>query len=181
LSESQPKNRFTVNIALISIFSALWVALNLTVAPLSFALLGLPVVHSLIIFFMLILVVWATGQFGAASAVGTIGSVITVLAGGPLPVLGFIPAAILFDVILLVNHHRVNLKPVSVGVVVLASVVCAFVAAVTNGFLILSLEPAFIFTVWAGWNILGAVVGAAIVLPIVGALDRAQVKRVKVE
>ncbi len=88
--ESQTKkNRFTVNIALISIFSALWVALNLTVAPLGFSLFGLPVVHSVIIFFMLLLVTWATGQYGAASAVGIIGSAIVLLAGGRLPVLGF--------------------------------------------------------------------------------------------
>ena len=109
--ESKTRNRFSVNIALVSIFSALWVVLNLTVAPLSFALFHLPVIHSLIIFFMLFLVSWVTSQYGAASAVGVIGSVIVVLAGGPLPVLGFIPAALMFDLLLLVNHHKINLQP----------------------------------------------------------------------
>jgi hypothetical protein len=40
------KKRFkTQDIALISIFSALWIALNLAVAPLSFALTGLSAIH----------------------------------------------------------------------------------------------------------------------------------------
>src|SRR5665647_1907999 len=83
------KTRFaTTNIALIAIFSALWVALNLTVAPLGFTLTHLPTIHSAIIFVTLLLVAWTTGQYGVASLVGIIGSVIVVLAGGPLPVLG---------------------------------------------------------------------------------------------
>ncbi len=176
------KNRFSVNIALISIFSALWVILNLTIAPLGFAVFHLPVVHSLIIFFMLILITWATGQYGAASAVSIIGSVIVVLANPQvLPVLGFISAALLFDLILLVNHHKVNLKPINVVIVVLASIACSYVAAVVNGLLILNLALMFTLTVWAGWNILGAIIGVVVGLPFIGVLERAQVKRVKAE
>jgi hypothetical protein len=173
------KNRFTVNIALISIFSALWVALNLTVAPLGFSLFGLPVVHGVIIFFMLLLVTWATGQYGAASAVGIIGSAIALLAGGPLPVLGFVPAAILFDLVLLVNHHRINTKPVNIAVAVLASMVCAYVAALVNGIVILKLPLMVVLTVWGGWTVLGGIIGVVVTLPIVGALEKAQVKKVK--
>jgi hypothetical protein len=176
------KTRFaTTNIALIGIFSALWVALNLTVAPLGFTLTHLPTIHSAIIFVTLLFVAWATGQYGAASLVGIIGSVIVVLAGGPLPVLGFVPAAIIFDLIFLLSHHKVNLKPVNVGIAVLASLVCAYVAALVNGLLILHLEPVFTFTFWAGWNILGAVIGFAIAFPIIGALEKAEVRKVKAE
>jgi hypothetical protein len=176
------KTRFaTTNIALIGIFSALWVALNLTVAPLGFTLTHLPTIHSAIIFVTLLLVTWTTGQLGAASLVGIIGSVIVVFAGGPLPVLGFVPAAIIFDLLLLLSHHRVNMKAVNVGIAVLSSIICAYVAAVVNGLLILSLEPVFTFTVWAGWNILGVVIGFAIALPIIAALEKAEVRKVKVE
>jgi hypothetical protein len=174
------KTRFaTTNIALIGIFSALWVALNLTVTPVGFTLTHLPTIHSAIIFVTLLLLVWATGQYGTASLVGIIGSVIVVLAGGPLPVLGFVPAAIIFDLFLLLSHHKVNLKPVNVGIAVLASLVCAYVAAIVNGLLILHLEPVFTFTFWAGWNILGAAIGFAIALPIIAALEKADVKKVK--
>jgi hypothetical protein len=175
------KNRFTVNIVLISIFSALWVALNLTLAPIGFSLTGLPVIHSVIIFFTLILVAWATGQYGAASAVGIIGSVIVVLAGGPLPVLGFVPASLIFDLVLIANHHKVNMKPFSIAIAVLASVVCAYVAAIVNGILILNLVLAFTLTFWGAWTIVGGIIGVALALPIIGALERAQVKRIKTE
>ncbi len=181
-SPPQPnKNRFTVNIALISVFSALWAALNFTLAPLGFALTGLPLIHSVIIFFILLLVVWATNQFGAASTVGVIGSAIVVLAGGPLPVLGFVPAAIILDLIFLFNHHVLNLKPLNIAVAVIASIVCAYAGALVNGIVILKLSPAFVFTVWGGWTILGGVIGVVLTLPIIGALERAQVKKVQTE
>ena len=176
------KTRFaTTNIALIGIFSALWVALNLTVAPLGFTLTHLPTIHSAIIFVTLLLAAWATGQYGAASLVGIIGSVIVVLAGGPLPVLGFVPAAIIFDVFLLLSHHKVNLKPINVGTAVLASLVCAYVAAIVNGVIILNLQLMFTLTFWAGWNILGAIIGFAIAFPIIVALEKAEVRKVKAE
>jgi hypothetical protein len=175
------KNRFTVNIVLISIFSALWIALNLTVAPISFRLTGLPIIHSVIIFFILLLVTWATSQFGAASFVGIIGSAIALLAGGPLPILGFVPASIVFDLLFLVNHHKVNLKPINVAIAVLISIVCAYVAAVANGFFILNFAPVFTLTIWAGLYVLGGIIGVILALPLIGALERAQVKRVRAE
>jgi hypothetical protein len=107
--------------------------------------------------------------------------VIVVFAGGPLPVLGFMPAALIFDLFLLLSHHKINLKPINLGIAVLASIVCAYFAAVANGLLILNLQPMFALTVWAGWNILGAVIGFVIALPIVAALEKAQVRKVKAE
>ena len=182
LKAQTTKNRFSVNIAYISIFSALWVILNLTIAPLGFALLHLPVIHALIIFFMLMLVVWVSGQYGVASAVSVIGSVIVVLVNpSVLPVLGFIPAAFLFDLILLANHHKISLNAIALTIVFLASIVCAYVAAVVNGFLILNLDATFTLTIWAAWNGLGAIIGVVIALPLIAALEKAQVKRVKAE
>jgi hypothetical protein len=174
------KTRFTTtNIALISIFSALWIALNLTVAPLGFRLLGLPIIHSVIIFLTLLLVVWATGQYGVASSVGIIGSIIVLLAGGPLPVLGFAVASIIFDVILVANHHKLNMKPYSLAIALLATIACAYFAGVINGIFILNQAPAFAVTVWGSWTIVGGIIGFAMALPIIGALERAHVKKVK--
>ena len=181
MTEPRPKNRFTVNIALISIFVALWVAFNLTVAPLSFYLTGLPVIHSVIIFFTLLLVVWATGQFGAASLVGIIGSAIALLAGGQPPIIGFIPGAIIFDLVFLVNGHRVTLRRFNIGVAVIASIICGYVSAVFNGFFILFLPRFFILTVWGGLVVAGAVIGVALALPVVRILEKAQVKRVQAD
>ncbi len=182
--EPQPsRTRFTTtNIALVGVFSAVWVILNLTVAPLGFAIFHLPVIHSLIIFLTLVLVTWATEQYGAASLVSIIGSAIVVLANPSiLPVLGFVPAAILFDLSLLANHHKVNVKPSTIGIVVVTSVICAYVAALVNGLLILNLAWMFTATVWGGWNVLGAIIGVAATLPIIAVLEKADVKKVKAE
>jgi hypothetical protein len=180
LIESQTKRtRFTTNIALISIFSALWVVLNFTLAPLGFSLTGLPIIHSVIIFFMLILVTWATNQYGAASLVGIIGSVLVLLAGGPLPVLGFVPASLLFDLILIVNHHKLDMKLTNLAIAVLGAIASSYFAGVVNGIFILSFTPTFALTIWGGWNIVGGVIGVALALPIVGALEKAHVKKVK--
>jgi hypothetical protein len=68
------KTRFTaVDIALVSIFCALYVVLNITLGSLSFRLLGLPVLHDFAVFFTLLLVIWVTGRFGTASLVSIIG------------------------------------------------------------------------------------------------------------
>lgn len=183
MGKTQAKTYFTtVNVALIGIFSALWVVLNLTVAPLSFALLHLPVIHSVVIFLLLLLVTWATSQYGAASIVSMIGSSIVVLVNpSVLPVLGFVPAALLFDLLLLVNHHKVNLKSANVGVTVLASILSAYLAALVNGFIILNLSWQFTLTVWAGWNVLGGLIGVGVVLPIIALLERANVKRIQTD
>jgi hypothetical protein len=179
--ESQTKKtRFSAtNIALIGIFSALWVALNITVAPLGFRLLGLPVTHSVIIFFTLLLVAWATGQYGAASSVGIIGSAIVLLAGGPLPVIGFAVASLVFDLILVANHHRIDLKPANLTIAVLATFVCSYFAGVVNGIFILNQAPIFAMTVWGSWSVVGGVIGVVVALPIIEVLERAQVKKVK--
>jgi len=181
LNERRVKNRLSVNIALVSIFIGLWVGFNLTVAPLSFYLTGLPVIHSVIIFFTLLLVVWATGQFGAASLVGIIGSAISLLAGGPPATLGFVPGAIVFDLVFLMNRHTVNTKRVNLAIAVFASAICGYVSAVFNGFFILFLPRVFTLTIWAGLVVVGAILGIMLAFPVIRVLERAQVKRVQTD
>ena len=177
---TQPKRRFSaVNLALISIFSALWIVFNFTVAPVGFQLTKLPLIHAVISFLTLLLATWATKQYGAASAVGMIGSTIVLLAGGPLPVLGFAAASLVFDAILLVNRHSLNMKPFNIAIACLATIVSSYFAGILNGILILNQAPLFAVTVWGGWTIVGGIIGFAIAYPIIGALERANVKKVK--
>jgi len=182
MTKTQRRTHFTtVNIALISLFSALWIVLNLTVAPLGFQLTRLPVVHGVISLFILLLASWATSRYGVASAVGIVGSIIVLLAGGPLPVLGFAAASFLFDAVLLVSGHRLSLKPGNVAVAVAATVVSSYSAGVLNGILILNQTPIFAITFWAGWTITGGIIGLVIALPIIAAFEKANVKKVKAD
>jgi hypothetical protein len=174
------KKRFTTqDITLISIFSALWIILNYYVAPLSFQLLHLPVGHGIIVFFTLLLTTWATGKYGAASTVGIIGSTIVLLAGGPLPVLSFAATSLLFDAILVANHHKLKPKVYNMGIAVLATAVAAYTAGVITGIFILNQPLQFAATVWSGWTLLGGILGAVVTLPIIGVLEKANVKKIK--
>jgi hypothetical protein len=169
----------TTNIALIGIFSAPWIALNLTVAPLGFRLLQLPIIHGAIVFLLLLLVIWATNQYGVASAVGIIGSVIVLLAGGPLPVVGFAVASLLFDMILSVNHHKIDTKLPNLAIAVLTIIICSCVAGIVNGIFILNQAPVFALTVWGSWTVVGGVIGIITTLPVIGVLEKAQVRKIR--
>jgi hypothetical protein len=170
-----------MDVALISIFSALWIALNLVVAPLSFALTGLPVIHVFLVFFVLLLVVWAIGKFGAASFVGVIASAIVLLAGGPLPMVGFAASSILFDAILTLAHHKLTTNPSSMAIAAAAVVISAYVAGNINGLYIIGLPLAFSATIWSGENLAGAVLSFVIAFPIIRLLEKAKVQQIKSE
>jgi hypothetical protein len=174
------KKHFTTqDIALISTFSALWTALNYYAAPLSFQLLHLPVGHGILVFFTLLFATWATGKYGAASAVGIIGSIIVFLAGGPLPVLSFAATSLLFDALLTATHHKLRANRYSMGMTVLATAISAYTAGIITGIFILNQPFEYAVTVWGGWTLLGGILGAAITLPIIGVLEKADVRKIK--
>ena len=173
------KHLTTQDTALISIFSALWIVLNYYIAPLSFQLLHLPVGHGILVFFTLLLVTWATGRYGTASSVGIIGSTIVLLAGGPLTVLSFAITSLLFDAILAAIHHELKIRPYNIGITLLATTIAAYTAGIITGIFILNQQPQFAATVWGGWTLLGGLLGAAVTLPLIGMLEKANVKRIK--
>ena len=181
LTELNDKHFKTKDIAQVSIFSALWIALNLFVAPLSFALTGLPIIHDFLVFFVLLLVVWATGKFGAASFVGVVGSAIVLLAGGPLPMVGFAVCSVLFDLIFVLNHHKVTINRFSVAIASIAAVASAYVAANLTGLLILNLPWAFSSTVWSAENLIGAALSLIVAFPIIGLLKEQRLGKSKIK
>ncbi len=140
---------------------------------------GLPVIHVFLVFLVLLLVAWTTGEFGAASLVGLIGSAIVLLAGGPLPMFGFAAGSILFDSILILNHHKLAAKRSSITIAAVATVVSAYVAGNINGLFIMSLPLAFSATIWSGENLVGAALSLIIAFPIIGFLERAKVRQIK--
>jgi hypothetical protein len=169
----------TKDIALISTFSALWIALNFTVAPIGFSLFGTPLVHSAIIFLTLLLTTWATGKIGTAASVGIIGSTIVLLAGGPIPTIGFAAASLIYDAILTINHHKLNTKPTNIATTITATIASGYFAGLINGIFILNQPLQFAATIWATWTLIGAVIGTAITLPVIAALEKANVKKIQ--
>ena len=170
----------TIDIALTSVFCALWVVLTLTLGRLSFQLLGLPVLHDFAAFFTLLLVTWITGKFGTASLVGLIGSILVLLAGGPLPVVGFAASAIVFDLLMSVNHHKIYPKVYSMVVAALVTAISAYFAGVVIGIFLMNQTVEWTLTFWGGWHLIGGIMSIAVTLPLMGILEKADVRKVKV-
>jgi len=174
----------SVDIALIGIFCALWVALNLTLGPLSFRLFALPILCDFAAFFSLLLVTWVTGKFGAASVVGIIGSIIVLLTGASLHIIGFAASAVVFDMLMCANHHRLHSKARNIAVAALVTAISAYFAGAVVGifFMGMPLEEATVrwaLTFWGGWHLIGGVMSVAITLPIIGILEKANVRKIR--
>jgi hypothetical protein len=174
----------TVDIALVSVFCALWVVLNLTLGPLGFSLFNLPIFCDLAVFLTLLLVVWATGKFGTASIVGIIGSIIVLMMRPSPHIIGFAASAILFDILMTVNNHKILLKVYNLITAALVTAVSAYFAGVVIG-IFFSNKPLtsetmqWALTFWGGWHLIGGIIGIIMAFPIIGILEKANVKRIK--
>jgi hypothetical protein len=167
----------TIDIAFIAIFSALYIVMNLTLGPLSFQLLGLPILHDFGIFFTLLLVAWITGRLGTSIAVAIIGSAIAILLGAPPLIIGFAVSSIMFDIILIANHHKIRNSIKGLAVPVLATIISAYVAGVIIGILFMSNGIQWALTIWGGWHLIGGILTIAITLPIIAGLEKANVRK----
>lgn len=174
----------TVDIALVSVFCALWVVLNLTLGPLGFSLFSLPIFCDLAVFLTLLLVIWATEKFGAAILVGIIGSIIILMIRSSPHIIGFTVSTIMFDMLMLVNKHKIQLKAYNIITTALATIVSAYFAGVIIGIFFsnkpLTMETMqWASTFWGGWHLIGGIIGIVVAFPIIGVLEKANVKEIK--
>ncbi len=174
----------TVDIALISVFCALWATLNLTLGPLGFAWLRLPIFCDFAVFFTLLLVVWTTEKFGTASLVGIIGSIIILLIRASPHIIGFAASAIFFDILMSANHHKLDAKAYNMTIAAFVTALSAYFAGVVTGIFFMNkpldlttLEWALTF--WGGWHLIGGIMSIVTTLPIIGILEKANVRRIK--
>ncbi|MEM0006894.1 MAG: hypothetical protein QW595_03525 [Candidatus Bathyarchaeia archaeon] len=167
-----------VDIAIIAIFSALWAALNLTVGPLGFTLLHLPIFCDLSVYFTMLLATWASGRAGIPSMVGVIGAII-VLAMRPAStqMIGFLASAILFDALMTLCKHKIKFKPYNIAVTAITTMVSAYFAGVVIGTVFMARSLEWALTFWGVWHLIGGIIGLIIALPVIGTLERAKVKK----
>jgi cobalt/nickel transport protein len=171
------------DVALVGVFCALWVVLNLYVGPLGFQLWRLPILCDFSVFFTLLLTTWATGRFGTASMVGIIGAIIVLMLRSSPHMIGFALSAILFDALMFASKHEINPKPKHLATTIFATTTSAYLAGVIIGifFSNKTLEWATIewaLTFWGVLHLLGGILGLAITLPVIGALEKANVRRI---
>lgn len=170
----------TVDVALTAVFCAFFAVLNLTLGPLSFQLLRLPILHDFAVFLPLLLVTWATGRFGTSSLVGIIGSAIAIFLGGPPLIVSFAASAVIFDLLMFANRHRIRISVYSLMIAAIATMLSAYIAGVLIGvFFTPSQTVQWALTFWGGWHLVGGIMTIAITLPIILALEKANVKKIK--
>ena len=169
----------TVDVALTGIFSALWIVMNLTLGPLSFALMQLPVLHAFGIFLTLLLVAWVTGRFGTSSLAGIIGSVFALLLGAPPLIVCFSASAVVFDLLLFANHHKIRVARNSLAITAIVTMLSAYLAGVLIIMFFMGGGLQYALTFWGIWTLAGGVLALAIALPIIVALEKAKVRKIK--
>ena len=169
----------TVDIALVAVFTALWAVLNLTLGPLSFQLLHLPILHDFGVFLTLLLVTWITGRFGTSLLAGIIGSVIAILMGGPILIVGFAAAAILFDLMMLASRHKIRISLKSLLIAAISTIVSAYFAGAVIGIFFMGNGTQWALTFWGGWHLIGGILAVTVALPIIVVLEKANIRKIK--
>lgn len=169
----------TFDIALISLFSALWAALNLTIGPLGYALFNLPILCDFAVFFTLLLVVWATEKFGSASIVGIMGATLALYIRATTHIIGFAISAMLLDILMCLIKHKLNANARNMALAALVTIVSAHFAGVVIGVLFMGKPWEYALTFWGLWHAMGGVVSVAVTLPIIAVLEKVNVKEMK--
>jgi len=172
----------TRDLILIGVLSAVWVMLQLTIAPLGFTLFGLPIFCDVAAYFTLLLAVWIFGKFGGALLVGIIGSMaVLFLRPGAFQILGFALSAVLFDVLCLSIHHRAFTRTANIVAVSAITIVSAYIAGVVIGSVFMTTLPnwslSWALTYWASLHAAGGLLSLLITLPLIGALERANARQ----
>ena len=170
----------SLDVALTGMFCALWIAVNLFLGPLSFSLTGLPVLHAFGISLTLLLVAWLTGRFGTSSMAGIIGTILAIFLGAPALIVCFSASAVVFDVLLFANHHKIRITRKSLAITAIATMLSAYLA----GVLIIMFFPSsgqgliYALTFWGVWTLIGGILALVITLPIIIALEKAGVRKI---
>jgi hypothetical protein len=180
MSKMGKKTYFTsVDVALTGVFCALWIVMNLTLGPLSFSLTGLPVLHAFGIFFTLLLVAWVTGRFGTSSMAGIIGTIFAILLGALALIVCFSASAVVFDVLMFANHHRIRITRNSLAITAIVTMVSSYLAGVLIVLFFMGGGLLYALTFWGAWTLAGGILALAITLPIIMALEKANVRKIK--
>lgn len=121
-----------------------------------------------------------TGRFGTCLLVGMIGSIFAIFLGGPPPIIMFcfVVSAVIFDLLMAANHHKIRIAIYSLTVATIATMLSAYLAGALIGILFMGDGLQWALTFWGGWHLVGGIMTAAITLPIIVALEKANVRKI---
>jgi hypothetical protein len=111
---------------------------------------------------------------------GIIGTIFALLLGAPVLIVCFSASAVVFDLLMFANHHRIRITRSSLAmtaVVTMASSYLAGVLIVLFGFVGGGLQYGLTF--WGAWTLAGGILALAVTLPVIIALEKAHVRKIK--
>jgi len=167
------------DIAAVAVCSALWGVLNAWLSPLVWQLTHLPFLCDMLAFMALILVIWWTRKFGAASLVGLVVATMTlIITPTASQMLGFVVATILFDVVTRFLGYERLLKNLTWGgiVLVVISVLCAGLAGAIIGASFMGFKTLQAILAFGGLHAMGGLIGGIIGVIVVKALVARRIK-----
>ncbi len=167
------------DIAAVAVCSALWGVLNAWLSPLVWQLTHLPFLCDMLAFMALILVIWWTRKFGAASLVGLVVAAMTlIITPTASQMLGFVAATIVFDLVTRFLGYERLFKNLTWGgiVLVVISVLCAGLAGSIIGVSFMGFKTLQAILAFGGLHAMGGLIGAIIGVVVVKALVARRIK-----
>ena len=167
------------DIAAIAVCSALWGTLNTLLSQIFWELTKMPFLCDLLAFTVLILVIWWTGKFGAASFIGVIVAAMTLmLRPTAFHITGFIAASIVFDAATrALGYKRLFQNPVGgSAVLIIFSVISAGIAGIIIGTFFMGFKTQQAILTFAGLHAFGGLIGGVIGVVLVRALIARRVR-----
>jgi len=167
----------TRDVAAMAICAALWSVLSITIAPIFWKLTHMPFLCDMIGTASLILVLWWARKPGAVTVTGVIATILTLsLSPEATHFFGFTAASVIFDALArLIGYRNCLERPIPSAVSLLfISIASTAVAGLIIG--LLFMPPPTIaamggLALFAGLHAIGGVIGAAIGLTLVRALE----------
>lgn len=163
----------TRHIAAVAMCAAYWAILNNTLSPIVWRLTGMPFLCDLLAFTTLILAGWWTRRLGIMSLTGLLVTGLTfMLQPNAYQMIGFVFASILFDITIKTMGYSNSFdKPISSILILLSfSTICASIAGLIIGSLVMKLPTILGILVFAGLHAVGGFLGGIIGLTLVNAL-----------
>jgi len=167
------------DIAAIAVCSALWGVLNTLISPIFWQLTHMPFLCDMLAFVALILVIWWTRKFGAASLVGVMVAGMTFTVNPTaFQMSGFVAASIVFDIVTRLLSYERLFKNLTLGglILVVASVLSAGLAGTIIGTFFMGFKTIEATLMFAGLHAIGGLIGAIIGVVLVKALVARRVK-----
>ena len=167
------------DIAAIAACSAVWGILNSLISPMFWQLTRMPFLCDLLAFMVLVLVVWWTRKFGAASFTGLVVAGISLtLRPTSFDILAFVAASIVFDAATrILSYQQLFKNPIrGSAILVVFSLLSASVAGAIIGVFFMGFRTQQAILTFAGLHAFGGLVGGVIGVVLVKALMARRIK-----